>query len=160
MEPFPIDIDPEQIVRWMRAETNTAPAPFRISARRTREVRRIPLRGEYRLGDQEREDLHETATIATLEIAPSHASDGWLLSVVVEDEIGPQVFGGAFGRDEEQEIDLDTFYRVFTRPERGCASVVAEAEDPAARARLAGLIERIETNRHAPQSPGPGRTAG
>jgi len=158
MEPFPVDIDPEQVIHWLRKENNTAPAAFRISARRTREVRRIPRRGEYHLGDQEREDLHETATIATLDIAPAHAGDGWLLSVVVEDEIGPQVFGGAFGHDEEQEIDLDTFYRMFTRPERGCASVIAEAEDPAAQTRLNDLIATIETDRHPSDRRAKGRT--
>ncbi len=155
MDPFPVDIAPEQIVRWVRTECNTVPAAFRISARRTREVRKIPLRSEYRFGDQEREDLHETATIATLDIAPGHGADGWLLSVVVEDEVGPQVFGGAFGHDEDQEIDLDTFYRVFVRPDRGCASVVAEVDGPAAQARLTGLLEKIETNRHTADRPVP-----
>jgi hypothetical protein len=40
------------------------------------------------LGDQEREDLTEIATIGTLEIAPVEPGKGWLLTVLVEDESG------------------------------------------------------------------------
>jgi len=46
-------------------------------------VRELPAGKETHFGDEERIDLSEVATIATLEIAPSHASDdGWLLGVV------------------------------------------------------------------------------
>ena len=93
MESFPVDIDAEQIVRWIIAEQAAAPSTFKTTARRTTEVREIPARREFHLGDEEREDLSEVATIATLEIAPAHASDGWLLTVTVEDEIGPRVSG-------------------------------------------------------------------
>ena len=85
MQTFPVDVDPEQVVRWIRAEHEAAPSTFKITARRTMEVREIPVRKETHFGDEEREDLSEVATIATLEIAPIHARDGWLLTVVVED---------------------------------------------------------------------------
>jgi len=91
METYPVELDPEQIVRWLMAEQKAAPSAFRITARRTTEARDVPARRELHLGDEEREDLREIATIATLEIAPIHASDGWLLTVAVEDEAGPPV---------------------------------------------------------------------
>src|SRR3974377_1745921 len=103
METYPIDLDPEQIVRWIVAEQKTAPSAFRVNARRTTEVGDVPSRKEIHLGDEEREDLREMATIATLEIAPSHASDGWLLTVAVEDENGPPVLDG------EEKIALGRF---------------------------------------------------
>jgi hypothetical protein len=149
MERYPVDIDPEQVVRWIKAECEATPSTFRTTARRAREVRQIPVSGKTHLGDDEREDLSEIATIATLDIAPAHASDGWLLSVVVEDEIGPHSLGaGSVG--EEEQIDLGAFYSAFIRPGRGNATVSADVEDPAARARLTRLLSLIETNRHSP----------
>jgi len=148
METYPVDIDPGQVARWVKAECEVAPSTLKISARRRREVREIPVRAETHLGDEEREDLTEIATIATLEIAPVHASDGWLLSIVVEDELGPRVSNGGTGDEAEQQIDLGTFYKDFIRPERGNANVIAEVENPAAKEHLDRLIEAIETNRH------------
>ena len=148
METYPVDIDPGQVARWVKAECEVAPSSFRVSARRTREARDIPVRAATHIGDEEREDLTEVATIATLEIAPVHASDGWLLSVVVEDEVGPRVSNGDTGGDAEQQIDLGTFYKEFIRPGGGTANVIAEVEDPAAKKHLPRRIKAIETNRH------------
>jgi hypothetical protein len=148
METYPVDIDPGQVTRWVKAESELAPSAFKISARRKQEAREIPLRAETHLGDVEREDLTEIATIATLEIAPVHAGDGWLLSVVVEDEIGPRIFNGSAGGEAEQQIDLGTFYKEFIRPGRGNATVTAEIADAAAKEHLGRVIQAIETNRH------------
>jgi len=90
--------------------------------------------------------LREIATVATLEIVAVHASDGWLLSVVVEDEVGPRVSDE--DGDTDQKIDHGTFHNEFIRRGRGSANVVAEVENPAAKARLTSLLGAIETNRH------------
>ena len=148
METYPVDIDPGQVTRWVKAECEVAPSTYKISARRRQETREIPLRAETHLGDEEREDLTEIATIATLEIAPVHAGDGWLLSVVVEDEIGPRVSNGSAGGKAEQQIDLGTFYKEFIRPGRGNATVNAEVADSMAKEHLGRVIQAIETNRH------------
>ena len=144
METYPVDLDPEQIVRWLMVEQQAAPSTFRITARRTTEVRDVPARRELHMGDEEREDLSEIATIATLEIAPIHASDGWLLTVAVEDEAGPPVAEG------EEKIDLATFYSKFIRPGRGISNVVAEVENAQAKARMTRLLHAIDRNRHVP----------
>ena len=149
MESFPVDIDPEQVVRWIMAEHAAAPSTLKTSARRVTEVREIPARSEFHLGDEEREDLSELATIATLEIAPAHERDGWLLTVTVEDEIGPRVSGNGVDVKAEQQIDLGTFYNEFIRPGRGIANVVAEADSPSARLNVTRLLEAIERNQHA-----------
>jgi hypothetical protein len=148
MQTYPLDIDPKQLVRWIKAECEAAPSTFRITARRAREVRAIPGGKETHLGDAEREDLSEIATIGTLEIAPVHASDGWLLSVVVEDEIGPRISDGDVEPGAEQQIDLGAFYNDFIRPGRGTANVTADVADPAAKARVTRLLNEIETDRH------------
>jgi hypothetical protein len=148
METYPVDVDPEQVARWVKTECEITPSTFRISARRRREMREIPVRAETHLGDEEREDLTEIATIATLEIAPVHANEGWLLSIVLEDELGPRVSDGGTDVGEEQQIDFGTFYKEFIRPGRGNATVIAEVEDSAAKTHLTRLISAIETNSH------------
>ena len=71
-----------------------------------------------------------------------------MLSVVVEDEVGPRVSNGGTGGEAEQQIDFGTFYKEFIRPGRGNANVIAEVEDPAAKEHLTRLIEAIDANRH------------
>ncbi len=148
MESFEIDIDPGQIVRWVMAERNRVPSSLKTNARCFSEVREIPPRREYHFGDEERQDLIEAATIGTLEIAPAHERDGWLLTVTVEDESGPRVTGAAIDAGTEQQIDLGTFYNEFIRPGRGIANVVAEVANLSARRRVTRLLETIERNRH------------
>ena len=148
MEPFPLDIDPKQIVRWVAAEHRITPSSLKIVARRTNEVRQIPARAELHLGDEEREDLSEVATVATLEIGPAHPSDGWRMTIVVEDEIGPRGPGRGTTVEDDQEIDLETFNSLFIRPERGTATVAAQADDAAAEVRLSSLLASIENDRH------------
>ncbi len=150
MAAFPVDIDPQQIVRWIIAEHRITPSSLKLAARRTTEVRQIPARREFHLGDEEREDLSEIATVATLEIAPSHPSDGWQMTITVEDEIGPRGPGRGTMVEDDEQIDLDTFNSQFIRPERGTATVVAQVDNAAAEARLTSLLASIESNRHAP----------
>jgi hypothetical protein len=155
MESYPVDIDPGQVVRWVKAECEAVPSTLRVTGKPTQAVQEMPRRGEEHLGEEERADLSEVDTVATLEIAPAHVGEGWLLSVVVEDELGPRMSGA--GSESEQSIDLGTFYKQFIRPGRGIANVVAEVQDAAAKAHLARLLEAIETNRHAKARQAPGR---
>ena len=74
MQTYPLDIDAVQVVRWIMAESEAAPSHFKVLARRAFEVQDLPARRELRLGDEEREDLTEVETVATLEIAPEHAA--------------------------------------------------------------------------------------
>ncbi len=152
MQTYPVDIDPAQIVHWIMDEQKTAPSTLRAVARRTTETREIPLRKELHLGDVEREDLSEVATTASLEIEPVHVSDGWRLTILVEDEAGPR--GNEKGRraiQAEEQIDLRTFYDEFIRSGRGTADVIASVEDSAASGRLGHLLKTIERNRHSPR---------
>lgn len=149
MESFEVDVDPGQIVRWSMGERSTVPSSLKTIARRRTELREIPARREYHLGDEEREDLTEVATIGTLEIAPTHERDSWLLTVTVEDEIGPRAAGDGAEIEAEQQIDLGTFYNEFIRPGRGIANVVAEVASPSARRDVTRLLASIERNQHA-----------
>lgn len=70
MQSFPVDIEPEQIVRWAIAERQAAPSKYRAIARRAKEVREIPTRKEIAARRAERDDLSEVAPVTTLQIAP------------------------------------------------------------------------------------------
>ena len=148
METYPVDIDVGQIVRWLREELKADRSRFRVTGWLSRETEKIPRRRELRLGDEEREDLSEVATVVTLDITPVDGSEGWRLSVVVEDEAGPHISDRGTREAAERPIDLETFYKEFIRPDRGTANVTAEARDSAARDLLTALIDAIEENRH------------
>lgn len=148
MQTYPVDIDPEQLIRWLEAKHEASPSAFRIIAVRATDERMVPPRGEAHLDDLDREDLREIATIATLEIAPAHASEGWFLTVVVEDEVGPRLSDKGALSEDEQTIDLVTFDQEFTRTGRGNASVVAAVEGSEAETRMARLLHSIEADRH------------
>jgi hypothetical protein len=111
-------------------------------------VKEIPRRMEYHLGDEERQDLTEVETIATLEIAPAHKHDGWRLTVTIEDESGPRALAEKTAVVPEQSIDLGTFYNEFIRTVRGVANVVAEVDDPAAKSNINQLLRSIGPNQH------------
>lgn len=148
MYSYEVDVEPEQIVKWVMAEHEATPETFRIAARQTVEARQIPERREYHLGDEEREDLSEVAVDATLEIAPERSEDGWLLRIVVEDELGPRLGYRQAAVPTEQEIDIGSFYRQFMKRGRGVATVVAEVDDATAERRVRKLLDDVTVNRH------------
>lgn len=148
MPTYPIDIDPEQIVRWLVAEHKATPSALKINVRRVIDVREVPAEPRFHLGDEEREDLNEVETTATLEVAPAHASDGWLLKVIVSDEAGPRILDRESSVGTEQQIDLGTFYQQFIKPGRGIATTSAEVKNRAAEQRLEEFLNSISTDRH------------
>jgi hypothetical protein len=148
METFPVDVDPLQVVRWVRAERDIAPEAFIITATRTLEVREGSPGDPALLDDEDREDISEVATTSTLEIAPVHAADGWRLTIVVENEAAPHIPDRAEAVEPEQSIDLSAFCSELVRPGSGTTTVFAHAEDAAAKARVTALVTLIEGNYH------------
>lgn len=153
MESYPvdIDIDPEQVVRWLMVERTRGSSGLDISAWRFNQKRPIEPRAEDRFGDEEREDLSDEVTVAQLVIAPVHAGEGWRIVVSVEVEREPIVPGEDSAEDEREPIDLDTFYLDFLRPGRGTSSVTAEVESTEAEAHLEQVLHAIEANVHVPE---------
>jgi hypothetical protein len=148
MQSYPLDVEPAQIVDWLVAERRISPAEFRIDARKSVETRALPTRKELRLGEAEREDLSEVATIGTLQISAAHPDEGWLMTIVVEDEFAPRACDSSEAIEDEQEIDLEAFYDLFIRPRRGNASAIAEIEGPQSRKMLGLLLKDVLSNRH------------
>jgi hypothetical protein len=147
VETYPLDVEPEQLVRWFIAERRVAAPKFELVASCVEEARDLTLRKGFRIGDEVREDVHWVVRIATLKIVPIQRSDGWSVSVVIEDDLGPQAFEDDEAREEE-EIDVDAFFNDFVLPGRGSASVVAEVESRAAKQRLSRLLGDIVKDRH------------
>jgi hypothetical protein len=152
VETYPLDVEPEQLVRWFIAERRGAAPKFEVVASCVEEVRDLPLRKEFLIGNEVREDVHSVVRIATLKITPIHRSDGWSVSVVIEDDFGEQAFEDDEAREEaeEEEIDVDAFYfyNEFILPGRGSANLVAEVESRAAKQRLSRLLGDIVKDRH------------
>jgi len=150
MESYPVDIDvdPEQVVRWLLVERQRGGSDLDISAWRFNQERPVEPQLEDRFGDEEREDLRDEVTTAQLVIAPAHAGEGWRIVVSVEVELEPIMPGEDSAEAEREPIDLDTFYLDFIRSGRGTASVTAEAESTGAEAHLDQLLHAIETNAH------------
>lgn len=152
MESYAVDADAEQVVRWLILEQRNVNPVLQVNGRRTAEVWDIPVRIDWWMGDEEREDLGERVTIAILEIAPIHAGDGWSLRVTIEDDPEPGRLDDEPADDgalaEEESIDLATFYEEFILPRRGIARLTADVEGRMAQTRLASLLSAIETNSH------------
>ena len=112
METFPVDIDPEQIVRWVMAKTSSSTrrhSEFPHGAPRNAgnpKPERDSPRGSGTRG-HERSRYHSDF----VEIAPFHSSDDWRLIVVVEDEAGPLVPDRMRLRTERKRSILVPFMR-------------------------------------------------
>jgi hypothetical protein len=135
-------------VRWLVAEQKATPSLFRLDARVVNEVSDIPDSSKYHLGDEERENLSEVNTIATLEVKPAHPSEGWSLMVNVEDEARPRVMNQEVGTSSERRIDLGSFYHHFIRSGRGIATATAEVQDAEGERHLKELLDAILVDRH------------
>lgn len=147
MDSFDVDIDPEQLVLWVRSEMQAERPRFEVTASYGTEAREFIKTMELRFGDVESEDVSEITTVALLQIKPVAASDGWSIAMLVEDDIGSGLpeEGDAIG---DEDIDLDTFYALFTRPDRGTTYLTATTDNPAAKGRLTKLLNDILKNRH------------
>jgi hypothetical protein len=156
--PVDVDVDPEQVVRWLLVERQRGGSGLRTSAWLSSERHPLLARMEDRLGDEEREDLADETSVATLEIAPVHASGGWRMVISVAGESDPLADGEAPPGEVRESLELDSFYLDFLRPARCTVSVAAEVDSPEGEANLRWLLQAIETNAHVPLG-SPSRTA-
>jgi hypothetical protein len=144
MDTYALDIDPRQLVRWLRDEQHAGSSAVRVACTRRTEANRPPADKELHLGDEERENLSEIVTIATLEVHPARPTESWRLAITVEDEVGP----GQLSDAGELALDLDSFYGIFIRSDRGIASVTAEVSGPVGRRHLDEFLHSVESNLH------------
>ncbi len=148
MKSFPVDVDPAQIVQWLLAEEREGRRDYNIYAARSYSWEPAPDTADFRLGDEEQEDVDQVTAIGHLEIAPPAKGDGWTLRLRAEDALGPRTPEDEPVPSGEEEIDLATFEEQFIRPQRAMMEVEGEARDANAKRRLQRLLQAIETDRH------------
>ncbi len=148
MEPFPVDVEAKQIVRWLLEEERIAAFDLLVNATRSYEREELTPGEEGQVGEAEGEELSEINEVGLLEVLPRKEPSRWTLRIRVTDDIGPRMPDDEPVPAEDEEIDLATFNEEFLVADRGLAEVSAEAEDRAARVELTRLIAAIVENRH------------
>lgn len=100
------------------------------------------------MGDEESEDLSEVTPVGTLEVAPADSSEGWLLRVRIQDELGGRLPEDPSALEQAEEVDLPTFRQQFLLPGRCTAFITVEAETGKARALFEKLLNDMKKNTH------------
>lgn len=147
METVPLDIAPQQVVRWLRDERRVGALPVDMRATRSYVAQESKPRIDD-IGGDAAEPLGVITAVGLLEVTPRTDRDGWALSIRVEDDIGARLPEDDSAPEGEEEIDLDTFNADFIVPDRGTAFVSVDVEDAASMARFEELFESMLTNIH------------
>jgi hypothetical protein len=142
LETYPVDIAPEQIVRWLMVEGCLHAFDLLVSATRSFEP------GALICGEEEREEVSEVSEVGLLEVMPRQRPHIWTLRVRVEDDIGPRLPEDEPVPEAEEELDLPTFYEEFIKADRGLTEVSVEVDSPAAKASFNRVLDAILTDRH------------
>jgi hypothetical protein len=155
VESYPVDIAPEQVVRWLMAEGRLHAFDLLVNA--TRSFARGELTGgaSRGLGDEEREEVSEISEVGLLEVMPRQKPHNWTLRIRVEDDIGPRLPEEEPIPEAEEELDLPTFYEEFIKADRGIADVSVEVDSPAAKASFNKVLKAMLTDRHQRGKPEP-----
>ena len=148
LETYPVDIAPEQIVRWLMVEGRLHAFDLLVSATRSFEPGALTGGASRRLGEEEREEVSEVSEVGLLEVMPRQRPHIWTLRVRVEDDIGPRLPEDEPVPEAEEELDLPTFYEEFIKADRGLTEVSVEVDSPAAKASFNRVLDAILTDRH------------
>jgi hypothetical protein len=148
VETYPVDIAPEQVVRWLMAEGRLHAFDLLVSATRSFAPGELTGGESGTLGEEEREEVSEISEVGLLEVMPRQKPHIWTLRVRVEDDIGPRMPEDEPVAETEEELDLPTFYEEFIKAGRGIADVSVEVDSPAAKASFNRVLEAILTDRH------------
>ena len=157
METYPVDLEAEQVVHWLLDEEHLHAFDLLVRATRSYQRGELEPREEGALGEAEREELSEISESGLLEVTPRQKLSRWTLRVRVEDDIGPRLPDDEPVPEDDEEIDLPTFYEEFIKADRGLAEVSAEVENQAAKANLTRVLDAILKDRH--QRPGSRKTS-
>ena len=140
------EISADQIFHWLKEEL--ASGRQRITCRATCKYVADELNGEHVEEVNEDTGVHSMSTMATLEISPASAADGWMLKVFAEDVVGPHVPEDSSVPGGPEEIELDDFFTKFIAPDSGAVFVSVSAESEAAKAQFDSLLSEMTEDRH------------
>jgi hypothetical protein len=148
MERIPIDLAPEQIVRWLLDEERRDAFDLLVNATRSYRVGAMSEEERASLDDTKDGELGEISEVGHLEVRPRREPHRWVLRVRIEDDIGPRLPEDETVPENEEDIDLSTFFEEFVAPSRGIADVSAEVEGPTAKASLDHILREMTTDWH------------
>jgi hypothetical protein len=148
VEPYPVDLAAQQIVRWLMDEERHHTFDLLVRTTRSFQHRALGPDDDSRLGDVERENLAENSEVGIMELVPRRTPSLWTLRIRVSDEIGPNLPIDEPVPSGEEEIDLPTFYEEFIKKDRGLAEVSAEVESPVAKGSLTRVLDAMRQDHH------------
>jgi hypothetical protein len=159
VETYPVDIAPEQVVRWLMVEGRLHAFDLLVTATRSYQIGELSGGRSARLDEEMREETTELSEIGLLEVMPRQKPHIWTLRIRVEDDIGPRLPEDEPVPETEEELDLPTFYEEFIKADRGVAEVSLDAESPAAKAQATRVLNAILTDQHqrGKGKPAPGK---
>jgi hypothetical protein len=148
MESIAIDLTPEQIVRWLLDEERRDAFDLLVNATRSYGVGALSEEERASLDDTKDGEIGEISEVGHLEVRPRREPHRWVLRVRVEDDIGPRLPEDEAVPENEEDIDLSTFFEEFVVPNRGIADVSAEVQGSAAKISLNHILREMTTDWH------------
>ncbi len=147
MQEFPVDVAPEQILRWIKAELSDRPHEFHVAAEREFVAAEDLDRASIGIGPDT--DVASVAMVGVVEIRSAKAAEEWVLRVRAEDVVGDHLPEDHSVEDSAEAIDIETFEKLFLNPP-GQSTISAVLLAPSARvvAHLSPMFEDIRKNRH------------
>ncbi len=147
MQEFPVDIAPEQILRWIKAELSSRPREFHVSVERDFVAAEDLDPASVGIGEDI--DVGSVAAVGVVEIRSAQPSEEWVLRLRAEDFLGSHVPEDHSVEDTAEEIDIDTFEKLFLNPPgQSTITAVLLAPSRSVAARLTPMFQDIRSNRH------------
>jgi hypothetical protein len=146
---YPVDIAAEQVVRWLLEEQRSGYLPVEVRATRQYVSEPLDRPEDVGLGDEDKADLGDILAVGILEVSPPPGKNGWMLSIRMEDPLGPRRPEDEPVPEGEEEIDLQTFEADFISSSRATEDITLDAETAEARAHFEALFADLLRDRHA-----------
>jgi hypothetical protein len=146
---YAIDIAAEQVVRWLLDEQRSGRLPVEVRTSRRYVSEPLERPESVGLGDEDQADLGDVVAVGILELSPPPGKNGWMLSIRMEDPLGPRTPDDEPVPEGEEEIDLETFQADFIAPGRATEDVTLDAGTKRARAHFEALFADLLLDRHA-----------
>jgi hypothetical protein len=146
---YPVDIAAEQVVRWLLEEQRSGYLPVEVRANRQYVIEPLERPEDVRLDKEDDADLGDVLAVGILEVFPPPGRNGWVLSIRMEDPLGPRMPDDESVPEGEEEIDLETFEADFISSGRATEDMTLDAETAEARAHFEALFADLLRDRHA-----------
>ena len=153
MPTYPVDIAAEQVLRWLLDEQRSGALPVDVRATRRYVSEPLDRPEDVGLGDEDQAELGDVLAVGILEVSPPPVKNGWVLSIRIEDPLGPRTPDDEPVPEGEEDIDLATFEADFIASGRATEDMTLDAETAEATAHFEALFAKLLRDRHAARRP-------